>query len=59
VCKLIPRLFLADYLHLHRDDSAFVDRLGIEALIIKAEIILRFRPDFEGGWGFDLDQVLV
>ena len=26
---------------------------------MKAEIIVRFRPDFEGGRGLDLDQVLV
>ena len=57
--QLIPRLFLADYLHLHWDDAAFVNRLGLKALVMKAEIIVRFRPDFEGGWGLDLDQVLV
>ena len=57
--QLIPRLFLADYLHLHWDDAAFVNRLGLQALVMKAEIIERFRPDFEGGRGLDLDQVLV
>ena len=52
-------MFLADYLYLDREDSALIVGLGLGTLIIKTEIMLGFRPDFEGRRSFELDQILV
>ncbi len=57
--QLIPRMFLANYLHLHRDESAVIIGLGLEALIMKTEILIGLHPDSEGRRGLDLDQILV
>ena len=59
VSQLIPRMFLTNYLHLHRYETGVVNGLGIEALLIKTEILIGLRPDSEGRRGLDLDQILV